>query len=167
MVNTMEATEKQIAQGKKVLETICAMLDSEELKYQRDDEDISVQVTFNGNDFDIILVFKIVPDRELVMLFSPLTFNAPEDGRQDIAMAMTVLNNITYDGMWTISLPDGEMQFRVTNSYCDSIIGKACYKDMMSLAITANHQFADKFFMLGKGATTFKQFIDDLFGDDE
>ncbi len=166
MVNTMEATEKQIAQGEKVLDTICAMLDGEELKYGRNDEDMSVQLSFNSDDFDIILVFKVFPERDLITLFSPLTFTAPEDGRQDIAMAMTVLNNVTYDGLWTINISNGDMEFRMTNSYCDSIVGKDCYKDMMGMAITANSKFAAKFFMLGKGAMSFEQFMDELFGDE-
>lgn len=106
------------------------------------------------------------PERDLITLFSPLTFTAPEDGRQDIAMAMMVLNDVTYDGMWTINISNGDMEFRMTNSYCDSIVGKNCYKDMMSMAITANHKFAAKFFMIGKSAMSFEQFMNELFGDE-
>ena len=166
MVNTMEATEKQIAQGKKILDTVCAMLDGEELKYGRDDEDMSVQLSFNNDDFEIVMVFKVFPERNLITLFSPLTFTAPEEERQTIAMAMTVLNDVTYDGMWTINITNGHMEFRMTNSYCDSIIGKACFKDMMDIAGSANNTFATKFFMLGKGALTFEQFLNDLFGEE-
>ncbi len=165
IINKEKATVKEIPAREDSLDRLTA-LDGEELKYGRNDEDMSVQLSFNSDDFDIILVFKVFPERDLITLFSPLTFTAPEDGRQDIAMAMTVLNDVTYDGMWTINISNGDMEFRMTNSYCDSIVGKNCYKDMMSMAITANHKFAAKFFMIGKSAMSFEQFMDELFGDE-
>lgn len=160
----MEANEKDLAMAAKIMDTICAMIEDEELHYDRDDEKFMVHLEFSSDDFPLKIVFKVFPERQLVIVYSPLTFNIPESGRTDVALAMTILNCCLYDGVWTLDLSNGEADFRITNSYYDSILGKACFKDLMSTALRVNSTTADKLFMLGKGNMTLQQFTETVLG---
>lgn len=160
----MEVTEKEMMLAQKTLDTICAMLDEGELKYRRDDEKLHVHVSFSGYDFPLDLIFVVYPHRELVVLYVPLSFTIPEEGRGNVGIAMTLLNYSTYDGTWTMDLGTGEAEFRMTNLYFGSILGKDCFKLLMNTAINAFETCADKLFMVGKGTMSLNQLTEALFG---
>lgn len=162
----MELSEKEIAYAVKILDTICEMLDGEELRYTRSDEDMAVLLDCAGDDFPVKIIFRIIPEKKLVMVYSPLSFTIPEDGRNTVALALTMLNDCIWDGVWTENLGRGAVQFCVTNSYRDSILGKECFKSMMHNAFSAVDEVSGKLFILGKGNMSLQQFYDSVFRTD-
>lgn len=161
----MEATEKQLAQARKTINSICAMLAESGTKYTLNDEKLYVKVVFASDDFPIEIYFRARPENELLTVTSVLPFSIPEDGRVNVAVAAMMLNSSSYDGTWSIDLSDGYMSFIITNSYIDSILGKECFHSLMGLAYNATKMCADKFFILGKGYMTVQQFCQSVFGE--
>lgn len=161
----MEANEKELALAGKMMDSICSMLEGDELKFRRDDERLVVFLEFTGDDFPMQIVFKIFPHEQLVIVYSPLTFTIPESGRAEVILAMNEINHRLIDGVWVLDSETGEAQYRITNSYYESILGKECLKKMMKTALSVNNDIADKIFMLGKGNMTLQQFCESVFGD--
>lgn len=160
----MEATEMQMTLAKKTMDTICAMLDDGNLKYMRSDEKFAVQLSCSGYDFPLDLLFGVYPERDLVVLYVPLSFKIPEETRGNVAIAMNLLNHSTYDGSWSLDLGTGDAEFRMTNVYDGSILSKDCFRALMSTAVSAFETCADKLFMVGKGNMSLNQFSEAIFG---
>lgn len=161
----MEASEKELALATKMMDSICSMLEGDDLKFRRDDERLVVHLEFSGNDFPLQIIFKVFPKDQLVIIYSPLTFTIPESGRVEVILAMNEVNHRLIDGVWVLDSDTGEAQYRITNSYYDSILGKECLKGLMKTALSVNNDIADKFFMLGKGNMTLQQFCESVFGN--
>lgn len=145
-----------MAQG--VYQTICDMLDSINFHYDRHDEDLVITLTVNGDDIPMNMIFSVDAEREVVRLFSPMPFKTEEDKRTEMALAVAIANYGLINGSFDYDLSDGEIRFRVTASYRDSILGKDLFRYMISIASSTTDDYNDKFLMLNKGMLSLEQF---------
>lgn len=158
----MGATEKQLAQATKVFKNICAMLDDNDMKYSRHDDDFIIKIGFTGYEYPIDLAFKVYPEREFISVESPLPFKFDSDRYVDLVVAATYINGIALDGTWIVDIESNLIIFRMTNSYCDSILGKECYRALLSLTVSACDLCADKFNKLNEGTMSIKEFRESI-----
>ncbi len=152
--------EKNMKAALNVYETICQMFDDLDFKYERHDEDLVISCTVKGEDFPMDILFFVNADREIVQLISPLPFRISEEKRMDAAVAVAVANYGLINGSFDYDLSDGEIRFRATQSFLDSILGKDVFHYMLGASTSTIDKYNDRFFMLNKGMITVDQFIE-------
>lgn len=151
--------DEKIKRAQKVYGTLCAALDSNELHYDKDEDDLSVECGIQGEDLPMKIKIKIDSGRQLILLLSHIPFVVPEDKRLDVAIATCVVNNKLVNGSFDYDVEDGHMFFRMTNSFIDSEIGNELFSYMFAVSCHTIDEYNDKFFALGKGFMSIDDFI--------
>ncbi|HBB72550.1 MAG TPA: hypothetical protein DCZ71_08100 [Ruminococcus sp.] len=152
-----EINEKQ---AERVYETICEMFRDMDFTHTPHDEEMVVTCTVHGDDIPMDIAFYVFPKRQMVSLISLMPFKVPQDKRIDVALAVTTANYGIVDGSFDFDLGSGRIRFRMTESFRESIIGKAQFKYMLSAAASTIDLYNDKFLMMSKGYMSLDQFID-------
>ena len=154
------ADANQMAMAQQIYGTIIEMLDSINFHYDRYDEDLVIRFTVSGDDIPMTMIFTVDPEREVVRLFSPMPFKIDEDKRTELALAVAIANYGLVNGSFDYDLSDGEIRFRCTTCYRDSVVGPNLFKYMLSISNGTTDDYNDKFMMLNKGMMTLQQFAE-------
>lgn len=147
-------------QALKTFETICAMLDAREWKYDRDDENMRIICRVTGEDLPVDVVFLVQEKQQVVTLLSPLPFKMAEEKRVDGALAVAVANYGLINGTFDYDLRDGEIRFRMVSSFLESDLNAELFAYMLICSVSTVDDYNDKFMMLNKGLMTLEQFIE-------
>jgi len=154
------AEELDMIKAKEVYDTIVSMMDAIGWKYEKHEEDLVIKSGAQGDDLPMDLLLIVDPKSQIVQLISRMPFNVPEDKRFDAAVAICVANYGLKDGSFDYDINDGEIRFRLTSSYRESILSKELFVYMIGVSIGTIDQYNDKFFMLSKGVMSIQQFIE-------
>ena len=144
------AVKKQLKQAQAVLDTLCEMLEEENWQYEKDDEDLSITCGAQGDDLPIELRINVEAERQLVVILSQMPFIVPEDKRTALAVAVSAANNGLADGSVDYNYLKGNIVFRMTTSFLDSLIGKELFEYMVFCACFIIDRYNDKFLMVAK-----------------
>ena len=157
----MAANAQQIQAAEKVYNSIRSMLDGINFRYEANqkDEDYIITCTVNGDDIPMKMFILVRTERQSVSLLSPMPFNTPEDKRVEMAMAINIANYGIIDGSFDYGLNDGEIRFRMTASYIESLLGEELFKYMLFVSAHTVDAYNDRFFAVAKGTMTLEQFI--------
>ena len=146
--------------AKRAYATVIAMMDSENLKYSRDDANLRIELGFNTDDLDIQMKFFVDTDRDLVRILSFLPFKFPEDKRVEGAVATCVANHGMVNGSFDYDFSDGELLFKCVDSYRGGTFTQETAKYMMNVALGMVDKYNDRFFALAKGMMTLSDFVE-------
>ncbi|MBQ7319833.1 MAG: YbjN domain-containing protein [Clostridia bacterium] len=152
------ADEKNVKSSYDVYQTLCAMLDDLNLKYSRDDESFAIQVGIQGEDFPVRMQIRVNPGKSLISVLSQLPFSVPEEKRVEMSVAISMANYLLVDGSFDYNIGEGDILFRLTSSYLDSLIGKEMLQYMLMVSYKTIDDFNDKFFMLMKEKMSLDEF---------
>ena len=152
------ADEKNVKSAYEVYQTLCTMLDDLNLKYSRDDESFAIQVGIQGEDFPVRMHIRVNPGKSLISVLSQLPFSVPEDKRIEMSVAVSMANYLLVDGSFDYNIGEGDILFRLTSSYLESLIGKELLQYMLMVSYKTIDNFNDKFFMLMKEKMTLDEF---------
>ena len=147
-------------QAMRAYATIIAMMDNDNLKYSRDDENLHIDLGFDTEDLEVKIKFVIDEERELVRIFSFLPFKFPEDKRVEGAVATCVANHGMVNGSFDYDFSDGELLFKLVNSYKGDCFSEEAARYMLGVAVSTVDNYNDRFFALAKGLMTLKDFVD-------
>lgn len=151
--------DEKMVRAQKTYETLCATLDSHDWHYKKNEKHLSIECGAQGEDLPIEIKIRVDPSRQLIVLLSHLPFIIPEDKRLDVALATSLVNNHLVDGSFDYDITDGQMFFRMTNSFIESEIGNELFTYMLMVSCHTIDDYNDKFFMLGKGAISMEDFM--------
>ena len=143
-----------------VYDALIHSLDARGWKYERHDEQLLIKSGVKSDDLPIEFVMIVNPRNEVVQFISSLPFTVPDDMRVDGALAVAVANYGLVDGSFDYSLNDGEIRFRLTSSYRDSVLGPSLFEYMIGVAASTVDHYNDRFFMLAKKMITIEKFIE-------
>lgn len=146
--------------AKSVFETLTKMLDSRDLHYEKHEDDLLIKSGVKGDDLPIEFIVAIRAEKQVVQFMSRLPFSIPEDKRIDGAIAVCVANYGLCDGSFDYDLSEGDITFRLTSSYRESVLGEDLFEYMIMVAAGTVDRYNDKFFMIAKGMMTVQQFIE-------
>lgn len=152
--------EQNIKQAQDTFTTLCKMLDKKEWHYEKDEEKLVIQSGVRGDDLPIQFIIRINPRNEIVSYISWMPFKIAEEKRIDGAIAVCVANYGLVDGSFDYDISDGEIMFRLTSSYRQSVLGEDLFEYMIMCASSTVDEYNDKFLMISKGAMTIQQFIE-------
>ncbi|HAM69414.1 MAG TPA: hypothetical protein DCP68_07360 [Ruminococcus sp.] len=156
----MEMDKEQLMKmGQNVYETICKMFDDRGFRYERHDEDLVITSTVSGEDIPMDMLFIVRPERQIVQLLSPMPFKIPDEKTVDLALAVTHANDGLIDGSFDFDMAKGRINFRLTASYIESILGKELFEYMLMVSAHTVDEYNDKFMMIAKGMYSLEDFI--------
>lgn len=151
--------EKNIRQAQAAYATLLEMLDEREWHYDRDDDNFTITCTAKGDDLPIDIRIQIDAERLLVNLYSQLPYTVPEDKRTDLSLAVSAVNYALVDGSFDYSVTGGNLLFRMTSSYRESLVGKDLFEYMLYIACHTVDDYNDKFLMMIKDKMTLQDLI--------
>jgi hypothetical protein len=89
-----------------------------------------------------------------------MPFNMPEDKRIDGALAICAANFGLIDGSFDYDLSDGQIVFRLTSSYRESLLSEELFKYMVMVSAGTIDKYNDRLFMLAKDMITLEKFLE-------
>ena len=149
----------EMMQGTKVFQTLCSMLDHRNWKYEKDEEKLTVKCTARGDDLPMPLHIRVDCGRYVLRFFSPI-FTVDEKKRQEMALAVAMVNFVLVNGCFALDLRDGELTFRLAAPYHDSILSESLLDDLLIIVCMTVDEYNDKLFMLGQNMMTLEAFKD-------
>lgn len=153
--------QDKTASAKKVYDTLCAAIESNNWRYEKDEENWAIIFTVSGEDLPLQFIIFIDTDRQLIRLLSPLSFKMSEDKRIEGAIATCAVTYALADGSFDYDISDGTIAFRMTASFLDSVIGEELLRYMIFCACITVDKYNDKFLALNKGLIGIDEFIDE------
>ena len=151
------ATKYELA--KQVYETLCAAIDRRNWNYGKDEEKLLVHVGVSGEDIPMKFILFVDADRQLIRLMSPLPFKMSEDKRVEGAIATCAATYGMADGSFDYDLSDGEIVFRMTASFRESMIGDGLFQYMISCSCAMVDKYNDVFLAIDKGLMSIADFL--------
>ena len=148
-----------------IYKDIYKYLDSRECKYTKRD-DGSVEFIAESNDIDINCRFLVNSDLEIISFLSPLPMTVREEYRVDMALAVSAINSSLIDGSFDFDYLTGNVAFRITSSYRNSIICIDCYDYLLEVSRNTVDDYNDKLLLLSLGKMTVDEIIDFINSED-
>lgn len=151
--------EKQMEHAKQVYKTLCDAIVSREWKFDKDEEKLLVYFGVNGDDIPMQFVLVVDAERQLVRLMSPMPYKMSEEKRMEGAIATCAASYGMADGSFDYDLSSGEIVFRMTASFRESLIGEGLFQYMISCACAMVDKYNDQFLAIDKGIMSITDFI--------
>lgn len=127
---------------KKCFEVICAALDGLGWHYNKNEEDLKVDMGVQGEDLPFSLSFYVRPEISTVYVKAYM-FNV-EENRELAAVALAITNYRILDGIFDIDMSDGETFYRTSVSYEGTIIDKSTVEYLVHVACSTVDKYNDK-----------------------
>lgn len=128
--------------------------------YESFDDKLLIKLTVQGEDLPQPTFIHVLADRDVVQVISPIPSKIPDDKRVDGAVAVAVANYGMVNGSFDYDMSDGEVRFRVTQSYKGIELSDDLVGYILRICFFTTDKYNDRFFMLGKGMLTLEQFIE-------
>ena len=154
------ADEYELLQAKQVYKSIVNMLEKRDWKFEEYKDDLVIKSAIKGEDLPIEFLLLVKPKNQVVQFISTLPFNMPEDKRVEGAIAVSVANYGLVDGSFDYDISDGEIRYRLTSSYRESILSDDLFEYMIMCAASTVDDYNDRFFMLAKGMIDVEKFVE-------
>lgn len=138
-------------EAQNVFKSLCEMLDSNDLGYKKDEEKLSVQIKFKGEDIPMTFDIHVDEKRDLVVIRSMLPFKAEDDRLVEMTIAICQINYVLADGSFDIDVRDGELSFKLTSSYKSSLLSKSSLEYMIGISCATVDRYNDKLMEVNAG----------------
>ena len=146
--------------AKEVYEAFKSHLTRNNIRFDPHDDDLVITMTVTGEDLPQPTIIRVMESRDVVQILSPLPSKIPEDKRVDGAIAVSVANYGIINGSFDYDMEDGEVRFRVAQSYRGIVMNDDMIRYLLSITFSTTDTYNDRFFMFGKGLMTLEQFIE-------
>ncbi|MBQ7088272.1 MAG: hypothetical protein IJN04_01340 [Clostridia bacterium] len=143
----------------KVFETLCAVLDGNEWKYERDDEKLIVRFGLYTEDLPVHYVFIVDEERQMLRLASPMAFTMEESKRTEGAIVANGATASLRDGCFDYDLYSGRIVFRLTASFLDSEFGADMIHYFIRCTNVVVDHYNDKFEAVNNGTMSVQDFL--------
>lgn len=154
------ADTQKYASAKDAYNTLCKALDNIGWKYKRMDDELKIMFGVNGDDIAMNFLIIVDADRQLVRLLSLLPFKMDENKRVEGAIATCVVNYLLADGSFDYDIEEGNILFRLTSSFRESLLSEELFNYMVSVSCHTVDRYNDQFFAINNGDITITEFIE-------
>ena len=146
-------------QGERMYQSLCSMLDGMKWKYKKIPEKLMIECSAVGDDLPIPLKIWVEPDRHTVRFYSHLVY-VDKSRLTQVSLALSAANYALVIGCFDFDLSDGEISFRLTMPYRDSILSETLLGDLLYTTCSTVDRYNDKLDDLIKDKITLNDFID-------
>jgi hypothetical protein len=151
--------DDQQMQAKKIYEQFCSVLDKKEWKYERLDEKLTIISVFRGETMNMKIRVRVVPDRYALEVLVEMPFNISKEKRVEGAIATNVANYSMFRGAFDYDISDGEIRFRMTQSFRNSNLDDEILLEMFVISCAMGKQYCSKFYDISTGTMDVEEFI--------
>lgn len=159
------AEDKELKQAQLVFQSLCEMLDGREWPYEKDEKEFVIACGARGDDLPIGIIIRVDRKRRIVSLISQMPFPVPENRRTAMAIAVSQASSELVDGNFEFNYMTGDIFFRMTSSYFDSLIGKDMFEYMLACACYTIDEYNDKFEVIAKQDMSAEEIVQFIRGD--
>lgn len=153
------ADEMKMKLAKQVYQTLCDAIERRNWKFNKDEDELVVKFGVSGDDLPMDFLIVVDAERQLIRLLSPMPYKMSEGKRLEGAVATCVASYGMVDGNFDYDLSDGEIVFRMTASFRESIIGDGLFQYMISCSCAMVDKYNDQFLAIDKGVMSIDDFI--------
>lgn len=154
------ATDKEIRQAQNVYKAACDVLDDMGWTYNKDESILEIYTGAAGDDYPISIRICVEPEKNLVTLLSEIEMGSDKDSLVPVSIAVSLINNRLVDGSFDYNILTGQMFFRITSSYKNSLLSKEVIDYMVYIACHTVDEYDGKLISLSKGEMTFDEFVE-------
>ncbi|MBR4035985.1 MAG: hypothetical protein IKJ05_04545 [Oscillospiraceae bacterium] len=156
-------SEKQFsANVKMTYDNVCHALDKIGLPYNKFEQDLAVTSSVYGEDMLIDFIMAVDNENNLVKFLSRLPFIVTEEKRFDMAIAICTINNKLADGCFDYNIASGDIIFRLSYCFKDSVLNVNVFEQMFYTGIRTVDHYNIKLFNFSEGNIELADFIRDL-----
>lgn len=148
--------------AKNVFGLLCEVLDENDIKYKKSKGAFALEFSVHGEDLSIPLDIVVDADLSDVLIMSALPFVIPKERREAIAVAVCEINSYVADGCFDFQYQTGEITFRISANFSNSIVSKDLLDYLVLRAIKTIDEFNDRFLFFSKSDMTPKQIVEFL-----
>ena len=156
------SNENVMTAAKETYQLLCNTLDHLKFPFERKDDDLCIVSHVRGDDLPIDLLVTVEAEKQLVLVLSRMPLAIPEEKRLDMAIAVSVANNMLVDGNFDYDINKGIINYRMTASFIESRLSDEAFKYLVFASCQVIDEFNDKFLMLAKNMISISQFIDSM-----
>lgn len=141
---------------------LTAMLERQNLHYtveEDTDARISIRIHFQGADLPMTLHIVLRTDRQIATVFSVMPECFAEDRWAEAALAVAVANQGLIDGSFDLNLETGEVRFRLTSSFIETVLSETLFSYLMYVSAETVDRYNDRFAALSRGETDLAEFM--------
>ncbi len=158
------ADNNKLIYAREAYDGLCKSLDSIGWKYQRMDDELKIMFGVNGDDLPMTFLAIVDADRQLVRLISLLPFKMNKDKMVEGAVSVCAINYLLADGSFDLDLEEGNILFKLTSSFRNSLLGEETFKYMVAVACHTIDLYNDKLFDLSEGRLSMGDLLDGVAG---
>ena len=151
--------EKKMILARRTYEMLCDALDARSCNYSKEEEKLLAHFGVNGDDIPINFVIVVDAERQLVRVMSPLPFKMSEEKRMEGAIAACAASYGMADGSFDYDLSDGEVVFRMTASFRESLLGQGIFHYLIDCTCAMVDKYNDQFLAVDKGLMSINDFV--------
>ncbi len=150
--------DNKLELARMTFDNVCKALDTIGFKYDKKEEEMKIECSARGDDLPMKLHFFVDAERSLVRVLSLLPFDTKEDKRVEMAVAVSMINDMLVDGSFDFDITEGSMFFRMTNSFIESVISHEVFIYMILCSLKTIDEYNDKLLMLSTGIIDLEKF---------
>ena len=150
----------KLERAAQVYQLIKSHLSSKGMKFDPHDDDKVITMTAQGEDLPMPVLIRVIGDREVLHISSPLPGRIPEDKRIDTAVALAAINNHLMNGNFDLDLDSGLVVYRVCQSFHDNDISEEQIHYLLAIVFITMDEYNDTLFMMAKGMLTLEQLLE-------
>ncbi len=158
----MDHKQKRMEFAAKNAEVLLSMLENQKLKYtieERTEVRTHIRIHFTGEDIPMTLHIILRTDRQIISVLSVLPFKIHEAHRQDAAVAVAAANHGLIDGSFDLNLQTGEIRFRLTSCFIETVLSEALCSYLMYVSAETIDRYNDRFRDLNDGKLDLEGFL--------
>lgn len=158
------AEEVNMTLARETFKTLVKAIEMNNWHCGQNEEELKINFGVNGEDLHMDFIVSVDAKRQLVRLSSRMPFNMNKNRLVEGAIATCAANYSLADGSFDYDLSDGEIIYRMTTSYRESVVSPKVFMYMVNYAAWAVDKFNDKFLMISNGTMNIDDFVADAEG---
>ena len=88
-----------------------------------------------------------------------MPFLISEEHRNDAAIAVAAANHGLIDGSFDLNLKNGEIRFRLTSCFIESVLSEPLFSYLMFVSAETVDRYNDRFMALNNGDMSLEEFL--------
>ena len=148
--------------AKEIFQLICLALDNRNWKYNKNADKLSVSFSVVGKDLPMHLKLFVETEREIVTCYTTQDFTVPEDKVPAFCMGVCAINNHLIDGSFDFDIMRREVNYRLTVSYHDAIVGTEVFEYMFDCSTATVDDVNVQMKSFAEGKMDYDRFIKEM-----
>lgn len=135
------ATERQIALARENLTALCNTLEKDGIKYNKDEQKLTVHTAVKGKNTDILVAISFSPEVGVLSFMCPVNLAVPENYRGQFAIAVSRINFAMLEGGYDFNPQSGAVMYRLSTCYEESVLNEDAFRYLLFTAFKHSDEY--------------------------